>query len=137
MHSKTWSLVRCLCLLFSHGALTAFNALKFSWVTQESYNDVPRLLHDPLYRMNVGVIFVNPSTTKIEHRMRVIVDELSFYESAGQLSMATRTIEDSVNIFLVEFAHWNLLFTNTDEIPFDGRNFSKSDQIRFMRTDKG
>ena len=53
-------------ILFSNEALTAFNAFGFGWGARENYNDVLRPLYDALYRMNVGVDFVDPSSTDLE-----------------------------------------------------------------------
>jgi beta-galactosidase len=41
--------------------LTAFNAFIFGWVAKENYNDILRPYYDALYKMNVGVDFIDPS----------------------------------------------------------------------------
>jgi beta-galactosidase len=48
-------------ILFSNEALTAFNAFSFGWGARENYNDIVRPLYDALYKMNVGVDFIDPS----------------------------------------------------------------------------
>lgn len=63
-------------ILFSNEALTGFNAFGFGWGSRESYNDVLRPLYDALYRMNVGVDFVDPSSTNIEDYKLLIVPAL-------------------------------------------------------------
>ena len=48
-------------ILFSNEALTAFNAFSFGWGAREKYNDILRPYYDALYKMNVGVDFIDPS----------------------------------------------------------------------------
>jgi beta-galactosidase len=49
-------------ILFSNEALTAFNAFSFGWGAKENYNDILRPMYDALYKMNVGVDFIDPQT---------------------------------------------------------------------------
>lgn len=49
-------------ILFSNEAQTAFNAFSFGWGARETYNDILRAIYDPLFKMNVGVDFIDPST---------------------------------------------------------------------------
>ena len=60
-------------ILFSNEALTAFNQFKPG---RESYNDILRPMYDALYRMNVGVDFVDPTSTNIENYKLLIVPAL-------------------------------------------------------------
>lgn len=46
-------------ILFSNEALTAFNAFSFGWGARENYNDILRPYYDALYKMNVGVDFID------------------------------------------------------------------------------
>ncbi len=48
-------------ILFSNEALTAFNAFSFGWGAKENYNDILRPMYDALYKMNVGVDFLEVS----------------------------------------------------------------------------
>lgn len=48
-------------LLFSNQAQTAFNQTSFGWTSPEKYNDILRPFYDALYRMNIGVDFLDPS----------------------------------------------------------------------------
>jgi len=48
-------------ILFSNEAQTAFNQFSFGWGAPEKYNDILRPFYDSLYRMNVGVDFIDPS----------------------------------------------------------------------------
>lgn len=48
-------------ILFSNEALSAFNAFSFGWGAKEKYNDILRPYYDALYKMNVGVDFIDPS----------------------------------------------------------------------------
>lgn len=63
-------------ILFSNEALSAFNAFGFGWGSPGSYNDVLRPLYDALYRMNVGVDFIDPSSKKIEDYKLILVPAL-------------------------------------------------------------
>ncbi|MEI6946435.1 beta-galactosidase [Paraflavisolibacter sp. H34] len=60
-------------LLFSNEALTAYNSFRFGWA---GYNDIVRSTYDPLYRMNVGVDFIDPTSTHLEDYKLVIVPAL-------------------------------------------------------------
>lgn len=63
-------------ILFSNEALSAFNTFGFGWGSRENYNDVLRPLYDALYRMNVGVDFVDPSSANIEDYKLLLVPAL-------------------------------------------------------------
>jgi beta-galactosidase len=63
-------------VLFSNEALTAFKWFGFGWGSKESYNDILRPLYDALYRMNVGVDFVDPSSTNLEDYKLIVVPAL-------------------------------------------------------------
>jgi beta-galactosidase len=63
-------------ILFSNEALTAFNAFGFGWGARENYNDVLRPVYDALYRMNVGVDFVDPSSSNFGNYRLLIVPAL-------------------------------------------------------------
>jgi beta-galactosidase len=59
-------------ILFSNEALTAFQWFGFG-TNNTGYNDVLRSMYDALYRMNVGVDFVDPSSNNIEDYQLLIV----------------------------------------------------------------
>ncbi|QMW06846.1 beta-galactosidase [Spirosoma foliorum] len=63
-------------MLFSNEALTGFNAFSFGWGAREKYNDVLRPMYDALYQMNVGVDFVDPTSTNLESYKVLIVPAL-------------------------------------------------------------
>jgi beta-galactosidase len=63
-------------ILFSNEALTGFNQFGFGWGSGKNYNDVLRPMYDALYKMNVGVDFVDPSSTNIEDYKLLIVPAL-------------------------------------------------------------
>ncbi|MEP7141796.1 MAG: beta-galactosidase [Ferruginibacter sp.] len=63
-------------ILFSNEALTAFQWFGFGWGGNVSYNDVLRKLYDALYRMNVGVDFVDPSSSNLEDYQLLVVPAL-------------------------------------------------------------
>ncbi|SNR38345.1 beta-galactosidase [Flavobacterium sp. ov086] len=58
-------------ILFSNEALTAYNSFG-----PGSYNGILRPMYDALYKMNVGVDFVDPSSTQIENYKLLIVPAL-------------------------------------------------------------
>lgn len=59
-------------ILFSNEALTGFNQFR----PGESYNDILRSMYDALYKMNVGVDFVDPSSTNLEKYKLLLVPAL-------------------------------------------------------------
>jgi len=59
-------------ILFSNEALTAFQWFGFGR-NNVAYNDVLRNMYDALYRINVGVDFVDPSSNNIEDYQLLIV----------------------------------------------------------------
>ena len=63
-------------ILFSNEALSAFNCFKFGWDSKENYNDILRGVYDALYRMNVGVDFVDPTSINIEKYKILVVPAL-------------------------------------------------------------
>lgn len=63
-------------ILFSNEALTAFNAFGFAGGGREGYNDVLRMMYDAFYRNNIGIDFVDPSSTNIEKYKLLIVPAL-------------------------------------------------------------
>ena len=79
-------------ILFSNEALTAFNAFGFGWGSRESYNDVLRPFYDALYRMNVGVDFVDPSSTNLESYRLIVVPAL-YAASDALLARLNRFVE--------------------------------------------
>jgi beta-galactosidase len=63
-------------ILFSNEALSAFNKFGFSGGGWEQYNDILRPMYDALYRMNVGVDFVDPTSNNIGDYKLLIVPAL-------------------------------------------------------------
>lgn len=63
-------------ILFSNEALTGFNAFSFGWGSRENYNTILRPLYDALYKINVGVDFVDPSSNNLEKYKLIIVPAL-------------------------------------------------------------
>lgn len=63
-------------VFFSNEAQTAFNIFSFGWGAKEQYNDVLRPMYDALYKMNVGVDFIDPSSLNIEKYKLIIVPAL-------------------------------------------------------------
>ncbi|KAA9001410.1 cellulase family glycosylhydrolase [Affinibrenneria salicis] len=63
-------------LYFSNQALTAFNAFKFGWTSQEEYNDVLRPFYNALYRMNVETDLVDSSSRDLNRYALIVVPAL-------------------------------------------------------------
>jgi beta-galactosidase len=63
-------------ILFSNEAFTAFRWFGFGWGGNVGYNDVLRSMYDALFRMNVGVDFVDPSSNNLEDYQLLIVPAL-------------------------------------------------------------
>jgi beta-galactosidase len=63
-------------ILFSNEALTAFESFGFGWGVNVKYNDILRPYYDALYKMNIGVDFVDPTSKNIEDYSLLIVPAL-------------------------------------------------------------
>ena len=61
---------------FSNRALTAFNAFKFGWGSNISYNDVLRPFYDALYRANIEADLIDPSSPDLSRYKLIIVPAL-------------------------------------------------------------
>ncbi len=68
----------------SNRALSAFNAFKFGWTSNVTYNDMLRPFYDALYRMNAEVDFVNPATEDLSPYKLIIVPAL-YAASDGEI----------------------------------------------------
>ncbi len=84
-------------ILFSNEALTAFNAFSFGGGARENYNDVLRPAYDALYRMNVGVDFVDPSSTDLGRYKLLVVPALYAAPDALLLRL-NRFVEDGGHV---------------------------------------
>ncbi len=63
-------------ILFSNEAQTAFNAFSFGWGARETYNDIFRAYYDVLYKMNVEVDLIDPSTQNWQNYKVIVVPAL-------------------------------------------------------------
>jgi len=63
-------------IFFSNEANTAFNAFSFGWGAPEKYNDIMRPFYDALYRMNIGVDFIDPSSNNLDQYKMIVVPAL-------------------------------------------------------------
>ncbi len=61
---------------FSNRALTAFNAFRFGWTSNTTYNDVLRPFYDALYRGNIEADLIDPSTKNLSGYKLIIVPAL-------------------------------------------------------------
>ena len=83
-------------IFFSNEALTAFNAFGFGWGARETYNDVLRPFYDALYRLNVGVDFIDPSSADLERYNLIVVPALY---------AAPDALLERLNLFVKEGGH--------------------------------
>jgi beta-galactosidase len=84
-------------ILFSNEAQTAFNAFKFGWYSQSNYNDILRPMYDALYRMNVGVDFIDPSSQHMEQYKLLVVPAL-YAASDSLLQRLNRFVKNGGHI---------------------------------------
>ena len=63
-------------ILFSNEALTAYKWFGSVSGSRDNYNDILRQAYDALYRMNVGVDFIDPSSNNIEDYKLLVVPAL-------------------------------------------------------------
>ena len=63
-------------ILFSNEAMSGFEWFGFGFGVNVKYNDVLRPYYDALYKMNVGVDFVDPTSTNLEDYQLLIVPVL-------------------------------------------------------------
>lgn len=63
-------------ILFSNEAMSAFSSFSIGWGGRENYNSVLRPMYDALYKMNVGLDFIDPSTQNWDNYKLIIVPAL-------------------------------------------------------------
>ena len=85
-------------VLFSNEAITAFNAFSFGWGAREKWNDIFRPIYDVLYRMNVGVDFVDPSSTNLE-TYKVLVVPTLYAASDALLERLNRFVKNGGHVY--------------------------------------
>ncbi|MES2240639.1 MAG: beta-galactosidase [Bacteroidota bacterium] len=102
-------------ILFSNEAQTAFNAFSFGWGAKEQYNDVLRPMYDALYKMNVGVDFIDPSSLNIEKYKLIIVPALYAAPDAllQKLNQYAKNGGHIVYTFKSGFSNENVTVRNT------------------------
>ncbi len=83
-------------ILFSNEALTAFKWFGFGYGINEGYNDVLRQMYDALYKINVSLDFVDPSSTNLESYQLLIVP---------LLYAAPDTLLQRLNLFVKNGGH--------------------------------
>lgn len=84
-------------ILFSNEALTAFNAFSFGWGAKENYNDILRPFYDALYRSNLDVDFIDPTSTDIEKYKLIIVPAL-YAAPDSLLNRLNRFVKNGGNV---------------------------------------
>ena len=84
-------------ILFSNEAQTAFQRFGFGYGVRENYNDVLRPFYDALYKMNVGVDFVDPSSTTFE-KYKVLVVPVLYAAPDALLQRLNQFVENGGHI---------------------------------------
>lgn len=84
-------------IFFSNEAQTAFQQFGFGWGVRENYNDILRPLYDALYKMNIGVDFIDPSCTNIE-KYKVIIVPLLYAASDDLLHRLNAYVKNGGHI---------------------------------------
>ena len=84
-------------IFFSNEAQTAFQRFGFGWGARENYNDILRPMYDALYKMNVGVDFVDPSSSNIE-KYKVLVVPVLYAASDDLLKRLNQFVKNGGHI---------------------------------------
>lgn len=82
----------------SNEAQTAFNNFGFGWYNSENYNDILRPLYDALYRMNVGVDFIDPSKIEKLSNYKLVVVPVLYAASDDVLEALNKYVENGGHI---------------------------------------
>ncbi len=82
----------------SNEAQTAFNNFSFGWYNSENYNDILRPLYDALYKMNVGVDFVDPSKIEKLSNYKLVVVPVLYAASDEVLEALNKYVENGGHI---------------------------------------
>jgi beta-galactosidase len=94
-------------ILFSNEALTAFNAFSFGWGAKENYNDILRPMYDALYKMNVGVDFIDPSVFLLNDKIAFGMSDFGSYKLiiVPALYAASDALLTKLNAFVKNGGH--------------------------------
>jgi beta-galactosidase len=84
-------------MFFSNEAQTAFQKFGFGWGTRENYNDILRPMYDALYKMNVGVDFIDPSVVNFD-KYKIIVVPVLYAASDDLLKRLNQFVKDGGHI---------------------------------------
>ncbi|MBT32830.1 MAG: beta-galactosidase [Thalassobius sp.] len=82
----------------SNEALTAFNNFSFGWYNRENYNDILRPFYDELYKMNVGVDFLDPYRLADLNKYKMIVVPALYAASDEVLEALNNYVEQGGHI---------------------------------------
>lgn len=82
----------------SNRALTAFNAFRFGWTSQTTYNDVMRPFYDALYRLNAEADFIDPSTSDLSPYKLIVVPAL-YAASDAEIARLNAFARDGGHVF--------------------------------------
>jgi beta-galactosidase len=103
-------------ILFSNEALTAINQFSFGWGAKENYNDILRLYYDALYKMNVGVDFIDGTKLGKLSNYKLIVVPALYAASDEVLKQLNQFVKDGGHIvytFKSGFSDENVTVRNT------------------------
>lgn len=84
-------------ILFSNEAQTAFQRFGFGWGSRETYSEILRPFYDALYKMNVGVDFVDPSSMNLSQYKLLVVPVL-YAASDALLKRLNQFVKDGGHI---------------------------------------
>jgi len=82
----------------SNEAMTGFDDFSFGWFSSEKYNDILRPFYDALYKMNVGVDFVDPSTIERLDNYKMIIVPILYAASDEILEALNTYVENGGHI---------------------------------------
>lgn len=85
-------------ILFSNEALTAFNAFGFGFGTKENYNDVLRPYYDALYKINVGVDFIDGTKNPEFIKYKLIIVPALYAASDEVLKKLNQYVKDGGHV---------------------------------------
>jgi beta-galactosidase len=85
-------------ILFSNEAQTAFNAFSFGWGARENYNDILRPYYDALYKMNVGMDFIDATKNPDLSNYKLIIVPALYAASDDVLKKLNQFVKDGGHV---------------------------------------
>ncbi|MBL7815598.1 MAG: beta-galactosidase [Saprospiraceae bacterium] len=85
-------------ILFSNEAQTAFNAFSFGWGASENYNDILRPYYDALYKMNIGIDFLDATKNTELSAYKLIVVPVLYAASDDILKKLNQFVKEGGHV---------------------------------------